>query len=551
MIFDKLFQKRSLETPAVPLNSAGIESILGSGNRSSSGINVSPERSLGYPAVWRGVNIRSGTIGRLPLNVLRREATGKQRDDDHPAFKLLRDAPNRDQSAKEFIQLLEAHSILLGGGFAFIERNSFGQPTSMIPLNPQHVLPFRENGRLAYSIMQEGKMVVELPENILHIHGISWDGINGLGVCDILRDSIGLGLAAQKYQSVFFKNGAAPMTVIELPNALRNKEAIERFRAMWGRRHQGIENAHQPALLENGAQLKTFSVSPQDAQMLATRDFEIKQVANIIGIPAYLLGDSTRTSFASLEVENRTFLRDLMDPITNWEAEVSRKLLSEQEREERTHIIEFDKESIERPDLTTFVNALTVQVNNGLLTLDEARNKMNMPPLPDGLGEQFRIPLNMGVIGPADEQPEEVEEQEEVEEIETDLTEAASNVLQHELERAAERIAVDAKKRAKTRESFDSWLADIDDRHRKVITRNTMPAAFMVAKATGQKPGDVHVNTLHGFFATIRDTYKLAAPFDDQERALKVNDAATQILKDCYHLARTKWNEDSASKKSA
>jgi HK97 family phage portal protein len=150
-------------------------------------------------------------------------------------------------------------------------------------------------------------MVVELPENILHIHGISWDGINGLGICDILRDTIGLGLAAQKYQSVFFKNGAAPMTVIELPNALRNKEAIERFRAMWGRRHQGIENAHQPALLENGAQLKTFSVSPQDAQMLATRDFEIKQVANIIGIPAYLLGDSTRTSFASLEVENRTF----------------------------------------------------------------------------------------------------------------------------------------------------------------------------------------------------------------------------------------------------
>jgi hypothetical protein len=85
-----------------------------------------------------------------------------------------------------------------------------------------------------------------------------------------------------------------------------------------------------------------------------------------------------------------------MDPITNWETEVSRKLLSEQEREERTHVIEFDKESIERPDLTTFVNALTVQVNNGLLTLDEARNKMNMPPLPDGIGEQFRIPLEYG-----------------------------------------------------------------------------------------------------------------------------------------------------------
>tara|TARA_Y100000593_G_scaffold19572_2_gene39180 strand:+ start:1719 stop:3359 length:1641 start_codon:yes stop_codon:yes gene_type:complete len=545
MILDKIFGRRSLESPSVPLNSAGIDSILGDTTKTDSGINVSPEKSLGYPAVWRGINIRSGTLGRLPLNVLRREATGKQRDESHPAFKLLRDAPNRDQSAKEFIQLLEAHSILSGGGFAFIDRNSFGQPTALIPLDPEKVIPYRENGRLGYSIMQEGKMIVELPENILHIHGLSWDGINGLGIIDILRDSIGLGLAAQKYQSVFFRNGAAPMTVIELPNALRNKEAIERFRSMWGRRHQGIENAHQPALLENGAQLKTFSVSPQDAQMLATRDFEIKQIANIIGIPAYLLGDSTRTSFASLEVEQRTFLRDLMDPITNWESEVSRKLLSEQEREDRTHVIEFNKESIERPDLMTQVNALTVQVNNGLLTLDEARNKMNMPPLPDSLGEKFRIPLNMGVIGESQAAPAQPDQ-----DTSTELTEAASSVLQHELERAAERIAVDAKKRAKTRESFEGWLADIDDRHRKIITRNTMPAAFMVAKATGQKPGDFHVNTLHGFFGIIRDTYKLAAPFDDQERALKVNDAGTQILKDCYKLARQRWSEDSASKKS-
>jgi len=246
-----------------------------------------------------------------------------------------------------------------------------------------------------------------------------------------------------------------------------------------------------------------------------------------------------------LEVEQRTFLRDLMDPITNWESEVSRKLLSEQEREDRTHVIEFNKESIERPDLMTQVNALTVQVNNGLLTLDEARNKMNMPPLPDSLGEKFRIPLNMGVIGESQAAPAQPDQ-----DTSTELTEAASSVLQHELERAAERIAVDAKKRAKTRESFEGWLADIDDRHRKIITRNTMPAAFMVAKATGQKPGDFHVNTLHGFFGIIRDTYKLAAPFDDQERALKVNDAGTQILKDCYKLARQRWSEDSASKKS-
>ena len=106
-------------------------------------------------------------------------------------------------------------------------------------------MPFRENGRLGYSIVADGGMTVELAENILHIKGLSWDGINGLGITDILRESIGLGLAAQKWQSIFFKNGAAPQTVIELPGTLRNKEAVERFRAMWGKRHKGIENAQR------------------------------------------------------------------------------------------------------------------------------------------------------------------------------------------------------------------------------------------------------------------------------------------------------------------
>ena len=215
-MISKIF-KRAVHIPAVPLNTATISRVLGDSNQSSAGVSVTPETALGYPAIWRGVNIRAGTVGRIPLNVLKRVGVGKEIDDNHPAQRLLVEQPNSEQSAKSFKTLLESHAILSGGGFAFIARDEFGQPTELIPLAPENVMPFRENGRLGYSIVADGGMTVELAENILHIKGLSWDGINGLGITDILRESIGLGLAAQKWQSIFFKNGAAPQTVIELP----------------------------------------------------------------------------------------------------------------------------------------------------------------------------------------------------------------------------------------------------------------------------------------------------------------------------------------------
>ena len=532
-MISKIF-KRAVHIPAVPLNTATISRVLGDSNQSSAGVSVTPETALGYPAIWRGVNIRAGTVGRIPLNVLKRVGVGKEIDDNHPAQRLLVEQPNSEQSAKSFKTLLESHAILSGGGFAFIARDEFGQPTELIPLAPENVMPFRENGRLGYSIVADGGMTVELAENILHIKGLSWDGINGLGITDVLRESIGLGLAAQKWQSIFFKNGAAPQTVIELPGTLRNKEAVERFRAMWGKRHKGIENAHQPALLENGAQLKSFSVSPNDAEMLATREFEIKQVAAMVGISPHYLGDPSRTSFASLEIENRTFLRDLQDPLTNWESECYRKLLTPAEKDRRSHVIEFDKEQIERPDLTTFTSALISQVNNGLLTLDEARNKMNMPPLPNGEGSHFRIPLNMGVIGDDEAEPDD-------EPTDSDVSTAASFVLSRALTSCAERIAADAKTRSKHGDidKFNEWRGQIETRHQRVISRQVEPATNMVAVARKQCPEDIQANILKTFFATIAERYAQASEGASKDNLpIRVAEASSEVARLINKLAR-------------
>lgn len=532
MLIDSIMNRRSIETPAIPLTANNIGEVMGT-RPASSGVEVTHETALGYPALWRAVNIRSSTIGRLPLYVLKRDGKAKTRDKIHPAYRLLTERPNKDMGAKAFRQTLEAHAILTGGGFAYIERDSFGQPVSLLPLNPEHVLPFRENGLLSYSLLDGTSMTVEKPENILHIRGLSWDGVNGYGAIDILKDSIGIGLAAQKFQSVFFRNGASPMTVIELPGSLKDRESVERFRKMWGARHQGVENAHVPALLENGASLKPFSINPQDAEMLATREWEVKQIANIVGIPSYLLQDSTRTSFASLEVENRTFLRDLADPMSTWEEEVKDKLLMPLEREEGTHTIEFNKESIERPDLTTFVNAVNAQVNNGLLTVNEARNKMNLPEIGE-VGNRFRVPANVVLLD------EETSDEEPAAPFATppaepdpEVDEAARNVIKDQLANAAKRISADAKSKAKTPQNFLKWLDNLQTRHRRIVGQQLQSPAYLLAALRQQQSGatfeEIHNNTLDRFFDTIAREYLAASECQPDQLPMQVLDAEARI----------------------
>ena len=167
-----------------------------------------------------------------------------------------------------------------------------------------------------------------------------------------------------------------------------------------------------------------------------------------------------------------------------------------------SNVVEFDKEQIERPDLTTFTNAQIALVNNGLLTPDEARDRMNMPPLPDGQGEQFRLPVN---ITPIDEKPDGEETEPETDQADEDIASAAAFVLSRELKRAAERIAADAKTRAKHGDvkKYDEWRNQIEQRHQKIVTVNLEPATNLLAVVKKESSAEIHTNILTSFFATI------------------------------------------------
>lgn len=483
--FTKLFT-RGIENPSVPLSSSKAWEYLVS-SPSSSGVAVNNNSVLGSAGVWRAVNLISSSIGRLPCHVYKRLPDGgRQRARKHPAFYLLNRGPAEHLTPFIFFQTMMSHALLHGNGYAYIFRNDLdATPESFLILDPQQTTPAKENGRLLYLTRIGNEDRKLLAENVLHFKGLGYDGFAGYPVIDVLKDTFGHGLALLRYGNVFFKNNGSPNVVIELPGFFKDEEAIQRFRQSWGSIHAGLDNAHKVAILENGAKLSKFTVNNEEAQWLASREFDLKALANVFGLPPHKLGANISTSYGSLEQENRSFLNDSLGGwLAMIEQELEAKLLTEAEKRADSHFIEFLRAALEQADLLTETNALVLQVNNGLLSLDEARQILNRPLLPDGLGQAHRIPLNLGELGkepepPQPQQPPEAPQPqtEQGQEPEQDQAqERLAALTESVLQRLVARMAKDVASKG---------ARGLADRHRGVIVESL--AAYPQAEAFAEK----------------------------------------------------------------
>jgi HK97 family phage portal protein len=143
--------------------------------------------------VWRAVSLLSGTIAKLPLEILARQGVGKTLAVEHPAFNLLRHKPNKEMTAFAFRRAVMACALLLGNGYAYIFRRGDGLAEELIPMNPICTFPVRMDGKLFYVTDVNGQQRKLLPENVLHIKGLSLDGLAGYRVVAKARESFGLG----------------------------------------------------------------------------------------------------------------------------------------------------------------------------------------------------------------------------------------------------------------------------------------------------------------------------------------------------------------------
>jgi len=377
----------------------------------STGVAVSEQTALTYSAVWAAVSLIASNVASLPLILYKRLPNGgKERLIGHPLYRLLHDQPNAEMTSMVFRETLQAHVLTWGNGYAEIERDQGGRPVALWPLTPDRVQPFREERslRLRYRVRNAAGLsdvVIEAPD-MLHVPGLGYDGTCGYSVIAKARESIGLGLATERFGGTFFGQGSTFGGVLEHPKQL-GEIAQKKLRASINERHQGVDRAHRFLILEEGMQYKRLGIPPNDAQFLETRKFQIAEVARWFNMPPHKLRDLERATFSNIEHQNIEWVVDtLRNWLVRWEQEINRKLVASTER--NIQFAEHLVDGLLRGDIASRYAAYAIGRQWGWLSADDVREKENMNPLPDGSGQQYLVPLNMV---PADRMDEVIDKQ--------------------------------------------------------------------------------------------------------------------------------------------
>jgi HK97 family phage portal protein len=361
------------------------------GSASKTGIAITEDSAMRLSAVFGAVRVISETIASLPWEVKQDAGDSTRSASAHPINKLIHH-PNGMMTDFNFREVCQAHLCLHGNAFIAIRRNEAGQPVKLIPVHPDRVEVKVYKDEKFYTIDQ-GKETFDDTE-MIHILGLSFDGIIGKSVIESARESIGLGLAADQFGGSFFGNGANVSAVLTHPGKLSD-EAYKRLMASWQRRYSGMDNSHKTAILEEGMNLTKVSISPQESQFLETRKFGVEDIARFFRIPLAYLGSLENSSTrANIEEQGIQFQRNTILPwVKRWEAEFNRKLFPGQE----DYFIRMNMDGLLRGDISSRYSSYATARQWGWLSVNDIRKHESLDPI-DG-GNVYLQPLNMVEVG--------------------------------------------------------------------------------------------------------------------------------------------------------
>lgn len=356
------------------------------GTPTATGISVTEESAMTVSAVWSAVTMISDDIASLPLNLYKRLPTGgKDKFESHPLYRLLHDAPNPEMDSMVLRRTMQAHALLWQNAYAEIERDAAGRPVAMWPLMPECVrLERGVNGRLRYIVHNpSGSEVVIDPEDMIHLVGYSHDGSTGSSLVKQARESLSLGLAAERFGGSFFGNGATFGGVISYKGPRPPEMSEENYRKALEARHQGVDRAHKLLALYNDASYTRMGIPPNEAQFLETRVFQIREVARWFKIPPHKLADLADATFSNVEQQNLDYYSSCLRPwLVLWQQQLSRKLIAKLERSQQ--FIEHDTHGFLAADAAGRAAQYSAEFQVAALTPNEIRGYENRDPLTGG-----------------------------------------------------------------------------------------------------------------------------------------------------------------------
>lgn len=390
-----LFERRSVENPAVPLTASSLTSLLG-GEPVEAGVSVSEVGSLHMPAVWRAVSVIANVSAALPLHVY---AAGTR---DKVTVSLL-DDPHPELTPFELWRLVNVHRVLWGNGYVQKVRNGAGDIKQLWPVRPDRVKVDREQptatnpgGKVFWIQTDSGERVRRTSRDIMHLPALGYDGITGVSPIRAAAQGIGLGLAAERSAAKLYGSGNMISGVLQTEQRLNSDQAAA-LKANWKAKLSGHQSAHDIAVLDSGASFHPVTMPYRDSQFLESRQFQVTEIARMFGVPPFLLMATEKsTSWGTgLEQQAQGFVTWDLAPtwLTPMEQRVTKELLTPEQ------YAKYALQGLLRGDSSARATFYRAMRDVGAFSANDVRALEDLPPIEGDEGNTYLQPTYMAPLG--------------------------------------------------------------------------------------------------------------------------------------------------------
>ena len=391
-----LFRRKPVEERAVPpLTDPRFLAHFGLGQPNYSGITVNETGALGIAAVYRAVSLIAQTLASLPSGVIEVDEDGGI----NPVDTWLDNPGGADgQTAFEFWESTIFHLLLLGNMFAEIRRNAAGGINGLNLLYPASVtIEMLGDGSKLYEVQPlQGEKRTFTDRNLIHIPGPSMDGIRGMSLVSVARQSFGTTAAGERAAANAFAKGAMVGGLVSADGEDVEEGESEEIKELLDRKVAGWENAGEFAFVNRRLKFTPWQQTMADAQFLESRVFQIEEIARWFGVPPFaLMSTEKSTSWGTgIESQQRGLSRQVLGP---WASRIEHRVSRLIAPQRRWRV---DFTGLERPTPVEEIGLIVSQLRAGLITLNEARAMRHLPPIEGG--DEVRPP-DLSVVANIDD----------------------------------------------------------------------------------------------------------------------------------------------------
>lgn len=357
----------------------------------TSEIQATENNATNFDTVYACVNVLSDDIAKLPFKTYKKDnETGSIHEiKDNDVYRVIRIRPNSYMTPFNFVKLMMTDVLINGNAYALIVRNKSGEIEELLPLTAGETHPLIHEGNLYYQTNINGELTYLHSDEVVHLKGMSLDGLTGLSPIQTIRVQLESNEQASRYNRDLIQKGAVPQGILEVDTAL-NSDAKEKLRESWQRANSG-ENI---AVADQGIKYKQLGLSQSDMQWLESQKYNAQRIASIFKVPLHKINDLENATYTNIEHQSLDYVKNTLQPwITQIEYEFGYKFYTSREAEQG-YYLKFNMDSELRGDSHARARVNEINLRNGFKTVNEIRGSNEDSPYQSEIADKPFMTLN-------------------------------------------------------------------------------------------------------------------------------------------------------------